>query len=406
MAEAQKEYNCDMIFIRCFGQHDQIKLYKVFGLDHTLPIAEKGTAENLYKIIINESVEQVTLMEHDSENILLQSSGGLFDSESQMTIIDPVNNTLKALINKCVISAKININLAGITEWWWNFNAISSNNEKDLYVYNQKDNADLFKICGMSQSITVATKIFRKTIILNKTLQLIVTMASLKYYYNVQKYYQHPVPVGILGLMNRGVPCFPSLSILQNMSRVRIRLSCVNQARDQFLDVFDEGSKEILMVVDVKRHSDISGRFNDTYGITQFSCERDQLTRLMFAQDHAKKVIGTICITTGVISATNDCDSYLLIKKVDSIPSQQAEKHCWQLELHDDKPKVCVADFYQETESRDIVLSMFKGLDVHKKALILTHAMTTAVLFFKIFHKIMTPFIPGGYPYRKQQLRF
>ena len=74
MAEAQKEYNCDMIFIRCFGQHDQIKLYKVFGLDHTLSSAEKGTAENLFKIIINESVEQVTLMEHDSENILLQSS--------------------------------------------------------------------------------------------------------------------------------------------------------------------------------------------------------------------------------------------------------------------------------------------------------------------------------------------
>ena len=100
-------------------------------------------------------------------------------------------------------------------------------------------------IFGVRESTTVLAKLLNIYVCKHNAPQLIVTLANLKYYYSVQQYYQHSVPAGILGLMNRGMPCFPSLSILQNMSRVRIRTSCINPG-GHWLDIFDEASKEIL----------------------------------------------------------------------------------------------------------------------------------------------------------------
>ena len=400
--QSQGEREFHTICVRCFGKHNEMKHYIAFGMRKS----QSGTADdsiNLYKLIVDERMEQVTAIEYDSENLVLQSSGGLFDPTGRMTVIDPVNNKVRGTLDDHRIDVTTTEpQQVSRARWCWDFNSINANiGEKYLFVRNQVNTMDLWRAWGVRRSTTVSAVIFKTSIQKHKLQTLIVILASLKYYYNIQQYYQHPVPDGILGLMQKGMPCFPTLSILDNMSRVRMRISCRKQERHQWLDIFDEDSKKIQLVIsDSSSAAAIGMQFRDTFGIIQFTVLQDVLTGLYFVRDHGTNAVGTICLKSSIISATNDNESYMLIEKVDPRPSQQTEKHNWQINFHKNATQFCAGEFYCEPATRNIVISMLKDLDVHKKALILAHAMVTAVLFYKIYHKMMVP-VFEEYPYRK-----
>ena len=143
MAEAQSgnqsqgghEYHT--IFIRCCGKHDEIKHYIAFGMKQTQPGSADVTV-NLYKVLVDERIEQVTVLELDSENVILQSSGGLFDPIGKMTVIDPVKNKVRGTLDNHRIDVTIMKKPIDYIKWRWDFNSIvTNNNEKSLHVRNQ-----------------------------------------------------------------------------------------------------------------------------------------------------------------------------------------------------------------------------------------------------------------------------
>ena len=133
--------------------------------------------------------------------------------------------------------------------------------------------------------------------------------------------------------MNRGIPCFPSLSILDNMSRVRIRVSSKKHERRQWLDILDESSKEILLVIsDNSGGGDIDYQFRETYGITQFAATSSRSSaNLYIVQDYENNTLGNMNLRTYVIEITNDTDSHITIAKLDRMHSLQIKKHFFNL---------------------------------------------------------------------------
>ena len=384
------------LFIRCLGKHNEMKHYTVFGVRQSSKTATVWI--NLYKLIVDERIQQVTVIEHDSESVMLQSSGGLFDPTGKMTVIDPVENKVRGTLDNHRIDITIMEQPVDNIRWHWDFNSINANdNEKTLHVRNRTNTIHFCRVWGLRNSTTVSARILRKSI--KKKLTLVVAFASLKYYYSVQQYYQHPVPVGILGLMNRGMPCFPSLSILDNMSRVRIRTSCINSGGRHWLDIFDENTNEILLVISDNSRGKIDFHFRDTYGIIQFAV-LNPTHNLYLVQDHESNNIGRICLTTRMISDTNDRHSHMQIEKITKPHSHETCKDIFQHICHTQTSRFVAAEVCCEYKNRNIVLSMLKDLDVHKKALCLAHAMQTAALFYKVYENVLLPTFPD-YSYRK-----
>ena len=389
------------LFIWCLGKHNEMKHYTAFGLPRSQP-GMVDVSTNLYKLIVDERIEQVTVTKHDSEDIILQSSGGLFNPAERMTFSDPVKNFITGTLDNCRIDFTIFETPSKSIIWYWNFNEIpgTGDMEKKIWVSNQRKTTILCDILGIHQSTTVKAKVGSQYLHENKTPQLIILLASLKYYYGVQQYHQHPVPAGILGLMNRGMPCFPSLSILDNMGQVRIRKSCMNPGGRHWLDILDANTNEILLVVSDNSGGVIDSQFRDTYGIVQFVVNLSQGSNLYIVQDHENSIIGSICLRTKTVSARNDTDSRIAVAKVDRTIAQQTRKHVFEHICHTKTSTSVIAEFYREIENNNIVVNMSKDLDVHKKALALAHAMGTAALFYKIYTKEMLPIFPG-YSYRQ-----
>ena len=406
MAEAQPDDQSQSkgryhgLFIRCIGIHDEMKHYIGFGIPYSETRTRKETI-NLYKLIVDERIEQVTVVEHDSENVLLQSCGGLLDSAGKMTVIDPMQNAFRGTLDNSIIDFKIREQPVQHIRWGWALRPFNPREyKKNLWVRNQFTTRSLCEIWGIRESTTVSIRFLCSYVRENKLPQLAALMAILKYYYGVQQYHQHPVPVGILGLMQKGMPCFPSLSILDNMSRVRIRTSCMNSESHHWLDVLDENTREILLVIrDTPGNQTFDFQFRDTYGITQFA-RQTQNTNGFFVQDHEGSIIGNICLTTKIISAANDKDSHLTVAKLDRAHSQLSNTTSFQIICNTGTSSFVVAEFYFDYLSSNMMLSMLKDLDVHKKALALTQAMLTALLFYKIHSKTMLPIFPG-YSYRQ-----
>ena len=398
--QSQGEREFHTICVRCFGKHNEMKHYIAFGMRKS----QSGTADdsiNLYKLIVDERMEQVTAIEYDSENLVLQSSGGLFDPTGRMTVIDPVNNKVRGTLDDHRIDVTTTEpQQVSRARWCWDFNSINANiGEKYLFVRNQVNTMDLWRAWGVRRSTTVSAVIFKTSIQKHKLQTLIVILASLKYYYNIQQYYQHPVPDGILGLMQKGMPCFPTLSILDNISHVRIRPSFKNSQGHRWFDVIDEASKEICLVISLDSRGLINFQFRDTYGIVQFAVTEIQPETFYSVQDHENINIGSICTGTRVLSAANDRDSHITVIKVDQSHYQQT-KHAFQLICHKQPSPFVAAEFYCEYENNTIILSMLKDLDVHKKALALAQTLMTALFFYKIQHKMILPTFPG-YTYRQ-----
>ena len=105
MAEAslddqpQNKRHFHSLFIRCSGKHDEKKHYTAVGLQQSQE--KKDARIILYMLIVDENTEQVTVIEHDSENAILQCSGGLFDPNGNMTVIDPMRKSMTGTLNNC-----------------------------------------------------------------------------------------------------------------------------------------------------------------------------------------------------------------------------------------------------------------------------------------------------------------
>ena len=144
-------------------------------------------------------------------------------------------------------------------------------------------------------------------------------------------------------------------------------------------------------------------QFSDTYGIIQFAVTPNQQSKLFSVQDHENSNIGSLCLATKVLSASNDRDSHMQVSKVSRAINQQLNRHVFQLTCHTQTSSFIAAEFYCECENKTIVLSMLKDLDVHKKALVLAQTMLAAILYYKFYPKITLPTFPG-YSYRSQTL--
>lgn len=214
-------------------------------------------------------------------------------------------------------------------------------------------------------------------------------------YYSVLKYHKFPVPNVILGMMPRGMPSIPDLSILENMSQVRIRLACINRNMRFYADILSETAKEILMVVSDKGYADLSLDFRDTYSIVQFTVSRLEDLHIFVVEACDETAVGTVCHKSGVISATNDSGSYKLFTKAEPRPSQQSP-----INLHKQGTSVRAAEFCREKETGDVALGMLESLDLSKKALILGRAITAALKVFKMYdHAVVL--MHRDYDYRK-----
>ena len=132
------------------------------------------------------------------------------------------------------------------------------------------------------------------------------------------------------------------------MSRVRIRVSSKKHERRQWLDILDESSKEILLVIsDNSGGGDIDYQFRETYGITQFAATSSRSSaNLYIVQDYENNTLGNMNLRTYVISITNDTDSHITIAKVDRMRFQRAKQQIFQLDCRTQTSSFIAAEFF------------------------------------------------------------
>lgn len=89
----------DMICVCCYGVHYQTKHYCVFRFDNS----ERITTSNIgrysrimYKLMVKEHLEVVTLVEPDAEKLVVQSRG-LFALGGRMNILDAASDEAVAI---------------------------------------------------------------------------------------------------------------------------------------------------------------------------------------------------------------------------------------------------------------------------------------------------------------------
>lgn len=404
-AAVPAEDRTDRLYIRCDGIHDQIKLYSVFGTDfsqNTTGSTTKRCSKVIYKIIVKEPTEEVTVVEPDTEEVVVHSSGGLFQPNGRISILGGVGGQVVAVIDEQRLVTTTPVGYQREVHWGWNFNAIDPRDPKQtIMIHNQLTSYNLVQIWGIRHSAVVAAKILYSELKADKEKKLMIILAALKMYYSVLKYHAFPVPNGILCMMPKGTPSPPDLSILESMSRVRIRLSCVDKNMHFFADVLSEDSLKILMVVANRRYRDQNYFFRDIYGIVQFTTCLSSNKDIFDVQLGNGTPVGTINHQSGAITATNETDFYMMFAKANPRPSQLAQTKVGQINMHRRGTNYCAAEVYRERETGDIALCMLNTLNVSTKALILGRAITAAHLIFRFYDDHLLAMRPD-YPYREQ----
>ena len=392
-SSSQRERDaCGAIYIRCLGKHDEMKHYIVFDSDNS------KSSTNLYKIRVEENQQQAVILEYDTEEKLFISSGGLMETTEEMKVSHCRNKSFKYLLDDHKLASTEEPNSQTSVNWCWNLDNIYLT---EYMVKDQLTGAIVGKIGGAPKSAAVVLNKFRDDVIANQEKIGIFIMAALKVYYGILKYHKYPVPVGILSLMPSGMPASPDFSILKEMSKIKIRYSCRSKEMSQhFLDILDEKTHEIIMVVASTGSQRQEISFHDPYGIPQFTVLRHPETGISVMQNHLMKSFGLICPSSGVLSESADDASYMVFSKAEQSPSEQNQKNAWQIELIKYGNKDCAASFSREKETDIVSLSMSKYLELPKKALILGQAMLISTLYCKILSKARVPTILE-YSYRK-----
>ena len=392
------EEACDKIYIRCLGQQDGIKHYVVFGVDTRCADSDPRSLNyNLYRIQVDEYHEKTIMVTYDSAEVVASSAGGLFKTTEGMRPKICGNQWINYLIDNHDIECVDDLYPRLPIKWRWDPTSI--NEHVSLAAIQIKDSysgTHLCEISTLSTSMAVTLTVYRRELIRCQEKKAVLIFAALKSFYSVYKYHRYPAPVGILSMMPRAMPCCPCLSILQNMSTIIIRNSCMQQQPNRyFVDILDGDTWEILLVVNGSVATKLELLFLDTYGITQFAVVQDTRSGLYIVQDYMTKTVGTITFETGCSSDSEDSDSYLQFNKM----GVRRDKNAWMLQLCRSGEKHFAGDLTHYKESNILSLTMAKDLELSKKALVLSHVMITALLHCKILYKAMVPMV-SDYIYR------
>ena len=100
-----------------------------------------------------------------------------------MTFIDPIRNAIRGELDGFRIDFTIIDQRFRRLRWLWDFNQIPALDlQKPPWVRNEANTVDLGKFWGIQQSTTLLTRISNSNISKSSVQQVILLLASLKYY--------------------------------------------------------------------------------------------------------------------------------------------------------------------------------------------------------------------------------
>ena len=388
------------IYIRCIGRHDCLVHFLAIVAD---PSGQAGNPEgvNRYKIRVEERLEQVMMVDYNTEEPRLRSAGGLLVSDVKMKLNHCVKPEYKYVISRDSIGCTEFQNEQMPINWSWNLKDVNAQAPSGPVVLMDFFTGDLVgEVTGISNSSAVVVKIADNGIAANENKKMVLTMALVKAYYGAFNYHEYLAPYGIPSMMPCGSPCFPTLSILEGISEVSLRFSCKSKVKCQdFLDVLDATSREILLVVAMTSSQAKEILFRDLYGITQFIAvqEADQLYTL---RDDLMTAFGTICTATGVSNDVGNYEPPLQLIAETLTPAEQCQKTVWQMEMTQNGVNHSVAAITHYKETDLISLSMLKSLEVTKKAFVLGQTMILGSLNLQVLSEPIVPVV-ADYAYRR-----
>ena len=380
------------LFIRCWGEHEQIKYYLVYGTDND------GESKILYKLRVNEEMEQVDLCGYNSNIVVLATYGGLFDNCQELTVVNASKDTVIAMVNSEHITTSLEITNPYLTVNWRLQRSARYDTAIKSLVIKDQSGLDIATIYGNNQSSAVAITISKVTLShLYVLKRVLVILAAFKLYYCLHHYHEQPVPAEIPSMMPAAAPSPPDLCQLRRVAAVRMRLSCMNHSGDSFVEVLDQFTRRILFVVEIIGRSNAL-IFTDLFGKIQLTAhettDRSHWNILVF--DHAQTCLGTIDKQNFTISSRRDGEIFdeQLVKPT---PFQLCKLQIPTLVSQ--KTGLFAASYYLESRSNDVILNMLETMDVDKKALMLTRALGIAIVSYKMTKDTMLPVV-ADYQYR------
>ena len=391
MAKAQKSGSrgrpCyPVLFIRCRGIQDQVKHYFVFERQ------EGPETHLLYRLQVNENTQEARALKLNIEEVVIESRGGLHAYNQQMTVIDYAGGIVGTMDNRVLITnPSAQDPKLGYT--WQVATVTSEDRNPDSSHISMMDSAgrENAKITGFKASASVAIKLVSLNLMRQSpTTKLMLMMAGLKIYYGVHRFHQLPVPVGIPCMMSSGTPLPPDLSILANMSHVRIRMAERTRHIETFLEVLDAQSNKIILVITETGTHTVYLTCKDRFGIVQFMTVNTGHAKGNLVstrvRDHFLNHFGTIFTASKELSDHHDSATVLKERSINPRPSQRSDYQVKQIMINrpPTSTQVCAAEYYLDADSNDLIVTMLLTLDVRKKALVLTQAIITAVTEFGI----------------------
>ena len=393
--------NYNVFCIRCWGKEGVTKNYLVWGIDNTLH-TQPPYDKPFYRLMVNESTQVVTVTDIVSGNIIFQGAGGLHNSSEEMLVTSTMNNhNMIGTINDQRICITVEPGADNLPTNWY----IGSLDDKNAVVVQDGKYMDIFRVWGNSKAAAVAIKVADPDAI-NESLtkKTMITLMSLKLYYSVYRYAIQPVPCGMLGNTQQGIPFPPNLSIFEPLQQIRLRHACVNSNGDYFYDLLDATTHRICLIA-VRTILGGLLMVRDTFRRTQFTVHVDEIhgEEVYLLVDSFVTPFGKISKKAPIMhdSVEANCNSSIAENKKNPSPLQQSEGEVRELNLQTQLSTSTIAEYYQEKGAGTVVINFAQGLDKLKKALVLTRAILVSMSDFRIGHEGMVPKV-ADYPYLKE----
>ena len=385
------------LFLRCYGEQDQARFYDVYEKIEGSPHCRVR-----YNVRVCHNEEKVEIFRSRTNTLVMQSFGGIFESSHQMNVMDP-SNTVVGKIDNDTVETTSNVPIDLLIDWDF---VVTMPEAPQLRPLSLRDPAGYEKcqIYGHEHmGCTVMRIVNTRFINSSEMAKTFVILAATKRFYDTYKYHQQPVPVGILNMMGMARAPPADMSVLQNMSRVKIRAAARNYNGEIFLDVLDASDHKIIAVVTAANGYVI---VRDTFREAQVT-----MTKLFVGNNNVFHLIdsnsrqfGTMNPSGSKMEDIYEMNSRLSEYQGDAHP--QYERKTRKISYHKVSSDVrpagdygCVAEYGHEKGMATILLNMDEWLDVRKKAMILIRAVKIAYEQFRTWDDIILPTM-NDYLYR------
>ena len=402
MAESQstsESTNCyPHLYIRCYGEQNRVRYYLVY---QSVPKTRFSTLQ--YRLRVVEDGERVTIFRSVSQDAVLRGTGGLLNPANFMTVSTASDNTVLGVLDSRSIDTSSEVPAATSFSWYLiSVTPRECEQQRALCVRKAGVFTDKCRIYGLDSADTVVIKIVDTHFLDRLELpKMMVILTALRLYYQLHKYHERPMPVGILSMMSRGVPLCPDLSVLQDVDRVRLRVAAINHAGEYYIEVLIVPTHYIILVITASLEQDVL-LIKDSFG--ELQCKLSQVTdstRFMHLTDSKSRLFGTLDLELSEMTDNHDHTRPLRECKTVSKKESEGEKRL--IFYHDSTSEDVepVADYYQEKDTGILNLRLGQQLDVRKKALVLARAVKVAFQHFQMWENYMLPLL-YSYPYRSR----